>query len=208
MIIKNRGAVPDIDKTAFVAPNATLVGHVRIGRHSRVMYGATLDSEGSRIEVGEYSIICENAVLRATAIAKDENPVFVGDHVFISPHATLLGCKIERASYIATGATILHGAIVQEGAVVAVGGLVHANAVIPSGFLVPPYMIAIGSPVRLYSPNDKELPRAIKANEFSKRAFGVDTGWDDLIEKYIRVTEARSDEFKSHFDDETVERGP
>ena len=176
MIIKNRGAVPDIDKTAFVAPNATLVGQVKIGRNSRVMYGATLDSEGSRIEVGEYSIICENAVLRATAIAKDESPVLVSDHVFISPHATLLGCKIERASYIATGATILHGAVVQEGAVVAVGGLVHANAVIPSGFLVPPYMIAIGSPVRLYSPNDKELPQAIKANEFSQRAFGVGTG--------------------------------
>ncbi len=208
MLIKNRGAVPDIDNSAFVAPNATLVGQVRIGPHSRVMYGATLDSEGSRIEVGEYSIICENAVLRATAITVDENPVLVSDHVFISPHTTLLGCKIERCSYIATGATILHGAIVQEGAVVAVGGLVHAKTVIPSGFFVPPYMIAIGSPVRLYSPNDRELPQAIKANEFSKRAFGVDTGWGDLIEKYARVTETRSDEFKSHFDDEIVERGP
>ena len=41
MIIKNRGAVPVIDKSAFVAPNATLVGNVRIGRDSRVMYGAT-----------------------------------------------------------------------------------------------------------------------------------------------------------------------
>ncbi len=208
MIIRNRGVVPDVDKSAFIAPNATLVGQVRIGRNSRVMYGATLDSEGSRIEVGEYSIICENAVLRATAITNDESPVLVSDHVFISPHTTLLGCKIERCSYIATGATILHGAIVQEGAVVAVGGFVHAKTVIPSGFLVPPYMIAIGSPVRLYSPNDKELLQAIKANEFSKRAFGVDTAWDDLIEKYTRVTEARSDEFKSHFDDETVEKGP
>ena len=48
MIIKNRGAVPVIDKSAFVAPNATLVGNVRIGRDSRVMYGATLISQESR----------------------------------------------------------------------------------------------------------------------------------------------------------------
>ncbi|MCL5437089.1 MAG: hypothetical protein M1417_00080, partial [Candidatus Thermoplasmatota archaeon] len=54
---------------------------------------------------------------------------------------------------------------------------------------LPPYMIAIDSPVRLYSPGDKELPQAIKANEFSKRAFGIDTGWSDLIEKHNRVTD-------------------
>ncbi len=208
MIVKNRGAVAEIDKSAFVAPNATLVGRVRVGHNSRIMYGATLDSEGSRIEVGEYTIICENATLRATAVASVEHPVLLGDHVFVSPHATLLGCKIERASYIATGATVLHGAVVQKGSVVAVGGFVHAKTVIPSGFLVPPYMIAIGDPVRLYSPNDKELPEAIKANEFSKEAFGVDTEWNNLIEKYIEVTNVRSDEFRSHLDDEVIERGP
>ena len=204
MIIKNRGAVPEIDKSTFVAPNATLVGRVRIGSNSRIMYGATLDSEESRIDVGEYTIICENATLRATAVANVEHPVLLEDHVFVSPHATLLGCKIERASYIATGATILHGAIVQKGAVVAVGGFVHAKTVIPSGFFVPPYMTAIGDPVRLYSPNDKELHKAIKANEFSKEAFGVDTKWNNLIEKYVNVTHVRSDEFRSHLDDEII----
>jgi carbonic anhydrase/acetyltransferase-like protein (isoleucine patch superfamily) len=208
MIIKNRGAVPVIDKSAFVAPNATLVGNVRIGRDSRVMYGATLDSEESRIDVGDRTIICENATLRATAVANMDHPVLLGDHVFISPHATLLGCSIERASYIATGAIILHGATVKEGAVVAVGGIVHAKTVIPSGFIVPPNMIAIGDPVKLYAPNDKELMQAIKTNEFSREAFGVGTGWNNLVEKYIEVTNVRSDEFKSHLDDEIVEGDP
>ncbi|MHB1493497.1 MAG: gamma carbonic anhydrase family protein [Thermoplasmataceae archaeon] len=191
-----------------MAPNATLVGNVRIGRDSRVMYGATLDSEESRIDVGDCTIICENATLRATAVANMDHPVLLGDHVFISPHATLLGCSIERASYIATGATVLHGATVKEGAVVAVGGIVHAKTVIPSGFIVPPNMIAIGDPVKLYTLNDKELMQAIKTNEFSREAFGVGTCWNNLVEKYIEVTNVRSDEFKSHLDDEIVEGDP
>ncbi len=206
MIIKNRNEAPMVDKSAYIAPNATLVGHVRIGSDTRVMYGATLDSEGSRIEVGKCSIICENATLRATAVADIDHPVLVGDHVFISPHATLLGCKIERGSYIATGATILHGAIVQEGAVVAVGGFIHAKTVVPSGSLVPPYMIAIGAPMKLYSPDNKELAEAVKANQFSREAFGVDTSWNNPVEKYINVTNVRSKEFKSHLDDEILER--
>jgi carbonic anhydrase/acetyltransferase-like protein (isoleucine patch superfamily) len=75
--IKHRGHAPRIDPTAYVAPTATLVGDVRIGPRARVMYGAVLDAEASRIEVGEATVICENAVLRASAVAEDQ-PVLLG----------------------------------------------------------------------------------------------------------------------------------
>lgn len=67
MLLRHRGREPVIDSSAFVAPTATLVGDVRIGPRARVMYGAVLDAEASRIEMGECAIICEHAVLRATA---------------------------------------------------------------------------------------------------------------------------------------------
>ena len=88
-----------------------------MGPRARVMYGAVLDSEGSRINLGECTIVSENAVLRATAAGDTDHPVLVGDHVFVSPHATLLGCTIEPCSYVATGATLLQGATVHSGAV-------------------------------------------------------------------------------------------
>jgi carbonic anhydrase/acetyltransferase-like protein (isoleucine patch superfamily) len=59
------------------------------------MYGAVIDSEGPKIEIDEYPIICENAVIRATASGKVDHPVLIGDHVFVSPQATMIGCTVE-----------------------------------------------------------------------------------------------------------------
>src|SRR6266508_4902567 len=53
MLLRHRGREPTVDPSAFVAPTATLVGDVRAGPRARVMYGAVLDAEGSRVEVGE-----------------------------------------------------------------------------------------------------------------------------------------------------------
>ncbi|MCL4536608.1 MAG: acyltransferase [Nitrospirae bacterium] len=202
MLIKHRGFEPVVDSSVFIAPTAVLVGRVAVGRDSRIMYGAVLDSEGSEIKIGECTINCENAVLRATASGDREHPVLIRDNVFIWPHATLLGCTVEPCSYIATGATVLQGAVVHSGAVVAVGALVHAKTVVPEGFFIPPNTIAIGDPVKIYSPDEKELlAEAIKSIGFAKIAFGIEAQWEDRLSRYKQATEVRSKEFGSHFND-------
>jgi carbonic anhydrase/acetyltransferase-like protein (isoleucine patch superfamily) len=205
MLIKHRGFKPQLDSSVFVAPNATLVGKIKIAPNSRIMYGAVIDSEGSKIEIGECSIICENAVIRATASGNVDHPVSVGDHVFISPHATLLGCTVESYSYIATGATVVQGATIQRGAIVAVGAFVHANAAIPRDFFVPPNTIAIGDPVRIFSPDEKDtLVDAIRSIGFTKIAFDVESQVHNRLSIMKKATEVRSKEFESHFDDEIL----
>lgn len=169
------------------------------------MYGSVLDSEGSEIDIGDSTVICENAVLRATAAGNKNYPVKVGDNVFISPHATLIGCQVQSSSYIATGATVLQGAIIHSGAAIAVGAFVHANTVIPSEMFIPPNNIAIGDPMKLYSPDDKErLVKAIKSIEFAKTAFDINVQWENRIERYNQATKVRSKEFRNHFRDEIV----
>ncbi len=202
MLVRHRGFEPLVDPSAFVAPTAVLVGRVRVGPRSRIMYGAILDSEGSRIEIGECTVICENAVLRATASGDEEYPVIIGNHVFIGPHATLLGCTIESCCYIATGATVLQGATALSGVVVAVGSLVHAMAVVPNDYFIPPNTVAIGDPIKLYGSGDKEaLADAIKSIGFAKVAFGVETSWEDRLKRYQEIAEVRSKEFGAHLDD-------
>lgn len=204
MLVRHRGHVPSVDPSAYVAPSAELIGRVTVGPRARVMSGAVLDAEGSRIDVGECAIVCEHAVLRATAVGDDDHPVIVGDHAFVSPQATLLGCRVEAATYVATGATVLHGARIEAGAVVAVGALVHGGAVLSSGFFLAPGMIAIGHPVATYAPGDPSLPEAIKGVGFAGRAFGVSTAWEDRIDRYREIAEVRSEEFAAHADDEAV----
>ena len=205
MLIKHRGFEPQVASSAFVAPNATLIGKVNIGPKSRVMYGAVIDSEGSEIDIGECSIICENAVIRATASGDVDHPVSIGDHVFISPQATLIGCKVESYSYVATGATVLQGATIHKGAIVAVGAFIHANAAIPGEFFIPPNTIAIGDPVRIFSPDEKNtLVDAIRSIGFTKVAFDVEPQVNDRIRVMKKATEVRSKEFESHFNDEII----
>lgn len=194
MLIRHRGHEPVVDPTAYVAPTATLVGQVRIGPRARVMYGAVLDAESGAIEVGECSVICENAVLRGT--------VTLDDHVFVGPHATLLRCRVARCAYLATGITVLQEARLEAGVVVAVGALVHAGCELAAEFFVPPNMIAIAGEV--YAPDDPGLPAAIKGVGFVKVAFGIEAEWEDRIGRYERAAEVRSAEFAAHAGDEIV----
>jgi carbonic anhydrase/acetyltransferase-like protein (isoleucine patch superfamily) len=206
MLIRHRGQSPTVDPTAFVAPNATLVGDVRIGPRVRVLYGAVLDAEASTVEVGAACVISEHAVLRATAVGPAPRPVLLGDHVFVSPHATLLGCVVDRCCYIATGATVVHGARLGAGAVVAVGALVHAGAVLPPEMFVPPMTVAIGDPAALFGPDrPQELADAIRGVNFAQAAFGVTHDWTDRISRYERTTEVRVEEYAAHLDDEIVD---
>jgi carbonic anhydrase/acetyltransferase-like protein (isoleucine patch superfamily) len=204
--IRHRGHEPQVDPSAYVAPTATLVGDVRVGPRARVMYGAVLDAEGARIEVGEAAVICENAVLRGSSVAGDQ-PVVVGDHVFVGPHATLLGCEVGRCVYVASAATVLQCARLGAGSVVAVGALVHAGAVLPDEYFVPPHTVALDAPVRLLAPGDPGLAEAVGRVGFARVAFGVDAEWTDRINRYEQVAEVRVAEFGAHADDEVLNRG-
>jgi carbonic anhydrase/acetyltransferase-like protein (isoleucine patch superfamily) len=206
MIIRHRNSEPVIDPSTYVAPTAVLAGNVRVGPRSRIMYGAVLDSEGSSIEVQECSIICENAVVRATSSGNEQYRVLIGGNVFIGPQSTVLGCTIEPCSYLATGVTILHGARIKSGAVVAVGALVHANTVIPEDFFLPPNTIAIGDPVQVYSPDEKEaLAKAVKSVNFANVAFNIDVHGKDRTSIYRETTEVRSREFGEHMNDSIID---
>jgi carbonic anhydrase/acetyltransferase-like protein (isoleucine patch superfamily) len=201
-LIRHRGHQPEVHPSAYIAPTATLVGNVTVGPRARIMYGAVLDAEGSRIEIGEASVICENAVLRASAAAGTDQPVLLDDHVFVGPHATLLGCTVGRCAYLATAATVLQTARLGAGAVVAVGGFVHARAVVPDEFFVPPHTLAVGDPVRALAPGDPSVSDTIRDVGFAGVAFGVDAEWADRISRYERTAEVRVEEFGAHADDE------
>jgi carbonic anhydrase/acetyltransferase-like protein (isoleucine patch superfamily)/ketosteroid isomerase-like protein len=200
-MIRHRGHLPEVDPSAYVAPTATLVGNVTVGPRARIMYGAVVDAEGSRIEIGEASVICENVVLRASAASGTDQPVVLGDHVFVGPHSTLLGCTVGRCAYLATAATVLQTARLGAGAVVAVGGFVHARAVVPDEFFVPPHTLAAGDPVRVLAAGDPAAPEMIRDVGFASVAFGVEAEWTDRIKRYERTAEVRVSEFGAHADD-------
>jgi len=123
---------PAIDATAWVAPNATLIGGVTLGDSAGVYYGAVLRADSDDITIGPWSNIQDNAVVHCDP----GSPTIVGGGVSVGHGAVLHGCVIEDDCLIGMSATVLNGAVIGKGSLVAAGSVVLENTVIPPGSLV------------------------------------------------------------------------
>jgi carbonic anhydrase/acetyltransferase-like protein (isoleucine patch superfamily) len=128
VLVEHRSHRPEVDPTAWVAPNAVISGQVIIGPRVRVLYGAVLTAEGRRpLVVGQDCVIMEQAVLRAAG----RWSLQLGDHVLVAPQAHLSGCSVGSGSFIATGGMVFNGARLGTSCAVALGGKVHVETDLP-----------------------------------------------------------------------------
>src|SRR5579863_6009108 len=126
MLIAPRGAVPEIDPPAYVAPTAVVCGAVRVGPEARVLFGAVLTAEDGEVIVGARSVVMENAVVRGRA----RHPVVIGDDVLVGPHAHVNGARVGDGCFIATGASLFPGSAAGPGSEVRIGAVVQVNTVL------------------------------------------------------------------------------
>jgi carbonic anhydrase/acetyltransferase-like protein (isoleucine patch superfamily) len=132
MIVSFDGYTPAVDATAFVAPNATLIGRVTLAADSSVFYGSVLRGDTDSISVGAGSNVQDNVSMHT-----DEGiQLVVGAGVSIGHGAVVHGCVIEDDCLIGMGATILNRAVIGAGSLVAAGAVVLEGTVIPPGSLV------------------------------------------------------------------------
>jgi carbonic anhydrase/acetyltransferase-like protein (isoleucine patch superfamily) len=197
MILTHLNHSPIIHPSAYVAPNATICGHVIIGPGSRILFGACIVAEGKPLELGENCIVMENAVIRST----DNHPTKIGSHCLVGPHAHLVGCTLEDCVFIATGASIFHGAKLGHGSEVRINGVVHLRSELPAHSTVPIGWIAVGNPAQIMPPDQHDAIWAIqKPLNFPKYVYGVERppeGESNMRE----ITKRRSEALGSHKDD-------
>ncbi|MEM8926525.1 MAG: gamma carbonic anhydrase family protein [Actinomycetota bacterium] len=130
---------PDIHPTAFVHPDATIIGNVVIGEESTVWPSAVLRGDEGRIVIGARTSVQDGSVLHCTA----ELDTVVGDDCVIGHIVHLEGCTIENGSLVGNGAIVLHRAVVRSGA------LVGSNAVVTNDMEVPAKALALGIPAKI-----------------------------------------------------------
>ncbi len=136
MMIKLGEHVPQIDDTAWVAPNATVIGRVRLGAEVGIWYSAVLRGDLEDITVGPRTNIQDGCVLHADP----GFPLTVGAGVSVGHNAILHGCTVGDDVLVGMGATVLNGAVIGE------GSLIAANALIPEGAQIPPGSLVAGVP--------------------------------------------------------------
>ena len=127
-----KGISPEIDKTAFVAENAVIIGDVKIGEKSSVWYGCVLRGDVEKIRIGARSNIQDGTIVHVTS---DRFGTYIGDDVLVGHNAVIHGCTLQDGAFVGMGAIVLDGAVVETGAMVAAGALVTPGKVVKSGEL-------------------------------------------------------------------------
>jgi carbonic anhydrase/acetyltransferase-like protein (isoleucine patch superfamily) len=136
MFIEYRGKVPKVHPTAFVAPNAVLIGDVEIGEHSSIWFGTVIRADNGPIRIGARTSVQDNAVIHVS----EGSQTILGNDVTIGHGACMEDCVIEDGALIGSSAVILNGAHVGR------RSLIGAGSVVSQGAQIPPEVLAAGVP--------------------------------------------------------------
>ncbi|XGV95530.1 MAG: gamma carbonic anhydrase family protein [Leptolyngbya sp. BL-A-14] len=126
--------LPDRSQAAFVAANATVIGHVTIAVGASIWYGAVVRGDVEQIVIGENTNVQDGAVLHGDP----GKPTVLEDHVTIGHRAVVHSAYIERGCLIGIGAVVLDGVRVGTGSIVGAGAVVTKN--------VPARSLVVGIP--------------------------------------------------------------
>jgi carbonic anhydrase/acetyltransferase-like protein (isoleucine patch superfamily) len=150
---------PDIDELAYVAPDAVVIGRVKIGPEASVWPGAVLRGDHGTITVGARTSVQDGTIIHVSKRA----PTVIGADCVVGHNAHLEGCVVEDGCLIGSGSVVLNRVVVGAGSIVA------AAALVPEGFVVPPGSLVAG------------VPATIKRS-------GVDTTWTQrAVRTYIET---------------------
>lgn len=150
MIIQYNGKKPKIDKTAFIAETAVIIGDVTIEKNASIWYGAVLRGDTAPIHIGKGTNIQDNTVVHV-----DSAPCIIKDYVTIGHSTIIHAAVIEKNCLIGMGATILSGAHIEEESIIGANALVAENKKIQKGSL------AVGIPAKVVRSLTKEEKKSI-----------------------------------------------
>ncbi|WP_038250771.1 gamma carbonic anhydrase family protein [Ghiorsea bivora] len=129
---------PDVDATAWLAPNVDVIGRVEVGADTSIWYQSVLRGDVNSITIGERSNIQDHTVIHNSGDA----PCVVGDDVTVGHKVLLHGCEVQNLCLVGMGSIIMDHAVLEEGCFLAAGSLVPEGKVLKGGYLYA------GSPAR------------------------------------------------------------
>ena len=148
--------LPEFGEGVLVAPGATVVGKVRLGKDVSFWYGCVARGDLAPVVVGDRSNLQDGTVMHVG----DECPCIVGADVVVGHRVVLHGCRVEDACLIGMQATLLDDCVIGEGSIVGAGALVTQRT------KIPPHSLVFGAPakvIRALDPSIADEHRALAA---------------------------------------------
>ena len=135
------GKAPQLEDadTNWIAPDATLIGDIRIGRNAGFWFGVVIRGDNEPITIGADTNVQEHTVMHTDP----GFPLTIGQGCTIGHRALLHGCVIGDNTLIGMGAIVLNGARIGNNSLVGAGALVTENKVFADNSLI------VGSPAKV-----------------------------------------------------------
>ncbi len=194
ILLPFNGKRPRVAESAFIAPNAVLIGDVTVGEDASVWFGAVLRGDNTEhgIVVGAGTSVQDNCVVHVGGWG----PTVIGERVTVGHGAKFESCSIGDGSLIGMNAVILQNARIGRECVVA------ANAVVVEGAEIPDHSLVAGVPgevkkqldgsaaewVRRGGQHYIELARSYRENQIGEASAPVcELCGGPLMERHCKV---------------------
>ena len=131
-------ASPRIDRSAWVAESAQVIGDVELAQDVSIWFGAVLRGDNEPLRIGRGTNIQDGSVLHSDR----GKPLAIGANVTVGHMVMLHGCSIGDGTLIGIGAVVLNGARIGNNCLVGAGALVTEGKEFADGSMI------IGSPAK------------------------------------------------------------
>ena len=139
-ILEYNGKKPEISDEAWVSPNATLIGEVKVNPHSVIWPGAFLRAENGPIVIGKYTTIYDGVMMFTKS---DKSPIEIGNYNIIETGTCVFGTF--TSDYVTLG----ENCVVYERSSIGEGVILIANSTVGMGLVVPERAIMKGNPASI-----------------------------------------------------------
>lgn len=136
-LLEHNGAKPDIDDLAWVSPNATLIGDVRVGPNSVIWPGTFIRAEKAPIRIGKYSTIFDGVMMFTRS---EKSPIEIGNFNIIETGTCIFGTF--TSDYITFG----ESCVIYERSSIGEGAILIAHSTVAPSMIIPERAIMKGDP--------------------------------------------------------------
>jgi len=131
------GVRPKMGQGVWIAPGATVLGRVTLGRNVSVWFGAVLRGDVEDIVIGDDTNIQDGTVIHCDSpgdgISRPTEgwPTIIGEDVLIGHMAMIHGCTLQDRSFVGLGAIVMDGCVVESDGMLAAGALLSPGKTLP-----------------------------------------------------------------------------
>ncbi|MFE7083481.1 gamma carbonic anhydrase family protein [Priestia megaterium] len=176
-----------IHPSAWISSSAVMTGTVIVEENVYVSDGVMIVAEEAPVHIEKGSVIMENVILKSSQDKNNTFPLLIKENTLIGPHAYLVGCTVEKNSFLAGGTKIHTGTYIGQHSMIGLNAVVHIDTNVKPKTVIPTHHIAFGNPMKIYPPtkSTEKMIAKIESSHYLDTLFQAENKNKSLTYKAV-----------------------